>query len=166
MGNIHVDCRELKDFCKKLERFEQSDREQFLEDCCKEVAARFLQKAVDRTPVGVYPAETGRVGGTLKRGWTGGKDIDPVSYANSLRVTHKGNNYIIECTNPTEYASYVEFGHRQHPGQYVPAIGKRLVASWVPGKKFMTISEDEVKGMTPALLSKLIEERMRKLFND
>ena len=25
-----------------------------------------------------------------------------------------------------EYASYVEYGHRQEPGRYVPALGKRL----------------------------------------
>lgn len=166
MGNIHVDYRELENFCKKLEKFNAQDKDLFFSDCCKELAARFLQKVVDRTPVGEYPAETGRVGGTLKRGWTGGKDTSPIAYAKSMPVTRRGKDYVIECINPTEYASYVEFGHRQHPGQYVPAIGKRLVKSWVPGKKFMTISEDEIKGMTPALLSKLIEERMRELFND
>lgn len=36
------------------------------------------------------------------------------------------------------YAPYVEFGHSQEPGRYVPAIGKRLVASYVPGKHFFT----------------------------
>ena len=35
------------------------------------------------------------------------------------------------------YAPYVELGHHQKPGRYVPAIGKRLVRSWVPGKPFL-----------------------------
>lgn len=36
-----------------------------------------------------------------------------------------------------DYASFVEFGHRQTPGRFVPAIGKRLVASKVAGNPFM-----------------------------
>ena len=36
-----------------------------------------------------------------------------------------------------EYAPYVELGHHQTPGRYVPAIKKRLKASWVPGKPFL-----------------------------
>jgi phage gpG-like protein len=36
-----------------------------------------------------------------------------------------------------EYAPYVELGHSQEPGRYVPAIKKRLVASHVDGKPFL-----------------------------
>ena len=36
-----------------------------------------------------------------------------------------------------EYAPYVELGHYQQPGRYVPAIGKRLVASYVAAKPFL-----------------------------
>ena len=36
-----------------------------------------------------------------------------------------------------EYAPYVELGHRQQPGRYVPALKKRLKASKVNGKPFI-----------------------------
>ena len=36
-----------------------------------------------------------------------------------------------------EYAPYVEFGHHQEVGRYVPAIGKRLVREFVPAKPFL-----------------------------
>lgn len=36
-----------------------------------------------------------------------------------------------------EYAAYVEYGHHQQVGRYVPAIGKRLVKSFVPGKPYL-----------------------------
>lgn len=36
-----------------------------------------------------------------------------------------------------EYAPYVEFGHNQEPGRYVPAIGKRLVVSHVAAKPYL-----------------------------
>ena len=35
------------------------------------------------------------------------------------------------------YAPYVELGHHQQPGRYVPKLGKRLVASFVQGKPFI-----------------------------
>lgn len=36
-----------------------------------------------------------------------------------------------------KYAPYVEMGHHQEPGRYVPAIKKRLVRSYVPAKPFL-----------------------------
>ena len=36
-----------------------------------------------------------------------------------------------------KYAPYVELGHHQQPGRYVPAIKKRLVKAWVPPKPYL-----------------------------
>lgn len=36
-----------------------------------------------------------------------------------------------------EYAPFVELGHHQTPGRYVPAIGKRLKKSYVNPKPFL-----------------------------
>ena len=35
------------------------------------------------------------------------------------------------------YAPYVELGHHQQPGRFVPKIKKRLKKSWVNGKPFI-----------------------------
>lgn len=53
-------------------------------------------------------------------------------------ITHKleGKEAVYVGTN-VEYAPYVELGHDQEVGRYVPAIGKRLVASHVDGKPFI-----------------------------
>lgn len=45
----------------------------------------------------------------------------------------KGLKFEMDLTNNFEYAEHVEYGHRQEPGRFVPAIGKRLVADYVPG---------------------------------
>lgn len=45
----------------------------------------------------------------------------------------KGLKFEMDLTNNLEYAEHVEYGHRQEPGRFVPAIGKRLVADYVPG---------------------------------
>lgn len=45
----------------------------------------------------------------------------------------KGIKFEMDLANNLEYAEHVEYGHRQEPGRFVPAIGKRLVADYVPG---------------------------------
>ena len=70
------------------------------------------------------------------------------SYAKSLCTVQTGNlrNSITHKPESddtmligagAEYAPYVELGHHQEPGRYVPAIGKRLVASYVSPKPFL-----------------------------
>jgi len=43
------------------------------------------------------------------------------------------------------YASYVELGHRQKAGRFVPAIGKRLVADFAPAYPFISPTVDQCK---------------------
>ena len=45
----------------------------------------------------------------------------------------KGLKFEMDLANNLEYVEFVEYGHRQEPGRFVPAIGKRLVADYVPG---------------------------------
>lgn len=59
--------------------------------------------------------------GDLRRSWTlTGPD-------------KKGLKFEMDLANNLEYAEHVEYGHRQEPGRFVPAIGKRLKADFVPG---------------------------------
>ena len=161
-----ADYKQLKALADKLKQMETDPRiPQFCEECSKELAARLLALVIPRTPVGVYPEETGKKGGTLRRGWTAGRKTAPSVYANSLPVTKNGSTYTIEVINPVEYASYVEFGHRQEPGRYVPAIGKQLKASWVNGKYMLTISEGELEQIAPRILSQKLERFLEEIFD-
>lgn len=70
------------------------------------------------------------------------QDLCPVD-TGRLRdsITHAYNDdneqvTLLVGTN-VEYAPYVELGHRQQPGRFVPKIKKRLKRSWVPGKPFL-----------------------------
>ena len=150
----NVDFRELQEFRRKMEASLNDDQiNDFIESCAKELAARLLAKAIKRTPVGQYPASTGKKGGTLRRGWTGGKTQGGKAYADSLRVNHYGNTYVIEVVNPVEYASYVEFGHRtrNHEG-------------WVEGKFMLTISEQEVQGDAAKILENKLKRKLGEVF--
>ena len=160
MGNVKF--TSLEKFVDKVETELGEDQVQlFLEACAKELAARLLAKVIKRTPVGQYPE---RVGGTLRRGWTAEKQQDVKSYVESLTINQVGDKYTIEVVNPVEYASYVEFGHRQEPGRFVPAIGKRLKKSWVEGKFMLTISSQEVQEAAPAILEQKLKRKLGEVF--
>lgn len=94
---------------------------------------------------------TGKMGGTLRRGWT----IGP--------IIKEGNTFKVEIINPVEYASYVEYGHRQEPGRYVPALGKKLKKGWVEGRFMMTNSKEEIDRLTPAVIENKLRKYMRTL---
>ena len=84
------------------------------------------------------PKSSGKTGGTLRRGWTIGE------------IRHNGDLYEIEIINPIMYAQYVEYGHRtaNHKG-------------WVKGKFMLTISEQKIQEIAPALLEKKLNEYLR-----
>ena len=87
----------------------------------REIAARLLANVIKLTPVGLGTFDDNgkrvKQGGTLRRGW-------------SVEKIKDGKYRVF---NSVPYALYVEEGHKQTPGRYVPAIGRRLKEAWVPG---------------------------------
>lgn len=160
-----ADFEELKALQERLQRLEDTGVDKFCHEASKELAARLLALVIPRTPVGIYDSEQGKVGGTLRRGWTAGQDASPKEFANSLPVYKNGNNYTIVVKNNVEYASYVEFGHRQTPGRYVPAIGKRLKESFVEGHYMLTFSEDDLRSIAPNILRKKLDKFLAEALN-
>ena len=63
-----------------------------------------------------------------------GRLRDSITHAYSDDSSHE---VILLVGTNVEYAPYVELGHKQQPGRFVPKIKKRLKRSWVPGKPFL-----------------------------
>lgn len=152
-GSGSINFQDFERLQSNLEKLNQTQVDLFIDACAKELAARLLAKVIKRTPVGQYPSGSGKKGGTLRRGWTAGKNQSAVTYAQSLTVHHYGNTYVIEIVNPVEYASYVEFGHRTRGGN-----------GWVEGKFMMTISEQEIRQSAPAIIEKKLMKQLGDLF--
>ena len=91
-------------------------------------------------------------------------EIIAETYAQALPIKKQGSNYLVEVINPVHYASYVEFGHRQEEGRYVPAIGKTLKQGWVQGKYFLTLSEQDLRKKAPAVIEQELEKLLREVF--
>lgn len=108
----------------------------------------------------------GYVGGTLRRGWTNGEKVSNLTeYAKQLPVNVMSNEYKISIVNNVEYAMYVEYGHRQTPGKYVPALGKRLKSAWVPGQFMMTKSLYEVQAIADSVVQRKLNQFIKETLN-
>ena len=107
---------------------------------------------------------SGKTGGTLRRGWTaksheeaaegkGSNQKNVLEYVNGVEVRHVGNTYEIQITNPVEYASYVEYGHRTRGGK-----------GWVTGRFMLTISENEIRSIAPQILERRMMAMLKEVF--
>lgn len=103
-----------------------------IEQSTKRIGTQALRQFKANTPVD---------SGDLRRSWT------------AEGPNYGGGSWTVKLINNKEYASYVEEGHRQTPGRYVPAIGKRLKASWVHGQWFMKRSLEQVNSQLPELIT-------------
>lgn len=127
-----ADFSAFKRFAKSLENvIESKTIERFIEDFLLEMAFRAEGKIKNRTPV-----DTGQ----LRRSWQVGK------------VERKGNDYIVEIYNPTEYAKFVEYGHRTSN-----------LTKWVEGRYMMTIGMKEMEKELPRYLERKTNELMLEI---
>lgn len=182
MPTVKVDLSGLTELQSKIEQL-KNDKDDFYRNCLKDLAMRILRKVVKRTPTGTPPYWAGEeivkkywsgyTGGTMRRGWTAkteeeaksGSEVPIPVHVAGLDVKHEGNDYIIVVQNPVHYASFVEYGHRQQPGRFVPHIGRRLVKSWVQGQFMLKISEDELRSEAPAVIERKMQSFLEEVFN-
>jgi hypothetical protein len=149
MGKMgKFDATGLLELQKELHKLQKP--EAFVESCTKKLAGELLGRAIKKTQIGQYPKGSGKVGGTLRRGWTAGQEIKPEEaekYVDTLPVGHSDKTYSIELINPVEYASYVEYGHRKVNNKGV-----------VEGKKMMTNAEKEMEQIAPRIIEKRVSD--------
>ena len=140
MKGSKLDIKELKAFRDRLDRASQeAELSDFYEQAAKELAARLLTMVKKRTPVRTGNLRGGRNG---SGGWTVGE------------VQKVDGGYQVEVFNPTEYTSYVEFGHRTPGGK-----------GWVKGRFMLTLSEQELEAMAPKILERKLQAFLKQAVN-
>lgn len=153
--SLMVDTRALNKLNAGLKKLSDKGQSHFLEACAKELAAQLLAKVIKRTPVGVYPASSGKKGGNLRRGWTNGASQNARAYVASLGITTTDRVVAVELVNEKSYASYVEMGHRTRANKN----GER---GWVDGERMMEISVNELETITPTILENKIQKALKE----
>lgn len=185
-----VDLKEFRGFEDKLAALgSEKAIDGFYEYAVKQMGARFLRRVIKDTPVEEneairYETMAGEAtlnvkGGALKRGWIGKGDSGPepsageqAAFLAGKPVTKHGKIYELEISNNVGYARFVEYGHRQRVGQYVPTLGKpdkhgvrhgaTLKKSFVRGQYMMTNAAGALEAMAPGLARKLVDDYIRK----
>ena len=138
MKRAKVDVKELKAFRGRLDSLAgKTGLDAFYRQAAKELVARLLTMVKQRTPVDT---------GALRRGWTIGE------------VKAVKGGYEVEVLNPTEYASYVEFGHRT---RLSPEGGR----GWVKGRFMLRFSSDELEAMAPKILERKLKKFLSQAVN-
>ncbi len=138
--SIRIDTSGLREFKEKLENF---DTEALCREIENELAARLLRevKRSGRTPVDT---------GELRRNW-------------QVSNIHMFGKYcVVEVYNATEYAEWVEFGHRRVIK--VKSTGEKKVVGWRPGKFMLTISTKEIDKIKDRLIRQKVEQKFREVF--
>lgn len=155
----NTDFSNLKELAARLDEFTRVNT--LVEDVAKELTARLLGKVIPRTPVGQYSKASGKLGGTLRRGWTtqtqnqaeSGQVASVIDYVNSLEVKKLGKYVIIPIINPVEYASFVEQGHKTRGGK-----------TWVKGRHMLRISIQELENDSPKIIKRKLEQALGEVF--
>lgn len=138
MGLNYSQFRKLRDNFSKL----SDEYEAWLQSFLLNEANRFMALVKPLTPVDT---------GDLRNHWKIGK------------IFRQGDMLCVEIINPMEYASHVEWGHKQTPGRYVPQIGKKLVNDWVEGAHMMQISLDLIYAEMPARFNSEFTKWLKRL---
>lgn len=138
--NVSMDTAELRRFKEKLENI---STDELLKDIAGDLAARLLRKVKrgKRTPVDT---------GELRRNWQ----------VSRIRLFEKF--CVVEVYNATEYAEYVEFGHRLVSKN--KKTGKKRFIKWVPGKFMLTISTKELENMKDRIIRQKVEAWLKEVF--
>lgn len=124
-------------------------------------------KALKESGNGGYVKRTGRKKGVkgkvyrifsssehMRRSW----QLGPVEKVGERK-------FRIPVSNTASYATFVDQGHRQQPGRYVPILGKKLVKSYVEGLHITEKAESAVKKAEQRVAQRVIKahtERLKK----
>lgn len=123
----------LKQLRNKIKDFTKRQKIELCEKIAKETALLLLRRVRYRTPVKT---------GNLRRNWSrSGRQIK--------------NGYQETVFNQTEYAAYVEFGHRKPKNN-----------GWVDGKYMLTKSEKEISDIYQKIAEKQVNKALERLLND
>lgn len=134
---------------------DQTERDiDFIKDVMNQLGNLMIREVKQKTPVGQYDGTvffvrggkllvfegggTARTGGNLRRNWT----LDGVQST--------GDGYVVTISNNTEYAGFVENGHRKVGG------------GWVEGQFFLKITMEEIMDQLPAIVGPAYRDYLTK----
>ncbi|QAT48586.1 HK97 gp10 family phage protein [Caproiciproducens sp. NJN-50] len=132
-------------FQQYMEQLKQlgADLDDSAQRVLSQMNAKAMAETIKQTPVGKYPKGSGKVGGTLRKGWINGG-------------THKvGNGHESKYHNSVYYSLYVNNGHR-----IVSKKGE--TTGWVDGIRMLEYGQNSAQESAQSIFNKEIQRVKKK----
>lgn len=156
MNNINE--RNFSEYMRELKAL-SADLDTVARNVVSKQASIGMRVSIRNTPV---------KSGVLRSGWSAivAHDASPkVGFFRRIinALAHKkGKTWEAGYGNSVSYGLYVNDGHRQQVGRYVPAIGKRLVKPYVPGVHMLEKGIDAANRQTDSIFNEEIDKVKRR----
>lgn len=145
MANVTVDLSGFDELLRKTQELQDnvSSLNQTITD---NLAQHYLAEAIANTPVGeikISPDGTYRSESEhMRRSWE----------------AERINDTTVKVQNTASYASYVNDGHRQRPGRFIPVLGKRLTKSFVKGLHIQEKAEAATRKASDKIMKNALDD--------
>ena len=145
MANVTIDLSGFDELLKKTQELQDnvSSLNQTITD---DLAQHYLAEAIANTPVGeVNISPDGKyrsVSEHMRRSWE----------------AERINDSTVKVLNTASYASYVNDGHRQQPGRFIPVLGKRLTKSFVKGLHMQEKAEAATRKASDKIMKNALDD--------
>lgn len=160
MAKVDCDFSQFDKFVAQIEEATLPEIVRTVESrAVNKLAAEYIAVAKENTPE--KGVQRRQVGGKeivtdsehMKRSW----GAEPAQFV-------PGHGYLAKVYNSASYASYVNDGHRQHVGQFVPILGKRLVKPWINGQHMAEKAKKHTRRIAASVLQKEILRYLKGVF--
>ena len=145
MADVTIDLSGFDELLKKTQELQDnvSSLNQTITD---DLAQHYLAEAIANTPVGAlaispdgkYRSESEH----MRRSWE----------------AERINDSTVKVQNSASYASYVNDGHRQRPGRFIPVLGKRLTKSFVKGLHMQEKAEAATRRASDKIMKNALDD--------
>lgn len=145
MANVTIDLSGFDELLKKTQELQDnvSSLNQTITD---DLAQHYLAEAIANTPVGeTKTSPDGKyrsVSEHMRRSWE----------------AERINDTTVKVFNTASYASYVNDGHRQQPGRFIPVLGKRLTKSFVKGLHMQEKAEAATRRASDKIMKNALDD--------
>lgn len=145
MADVTIDLSGFDELLKKTQELQDniSSLNQTITD---NLAQHYLAEAIANTPVGeTKTSPDGKyrsVSEHMRRSWE----------------AERINDTTVKVQNTASYASYVNDGHRQQPGRFIPVLGKRLTKSFVKGLHMQEKAEAATRRASEKIMKNALDD--------
>lgn len=145
MADVTIDLSGFDELLKKTQEL-QDNVSSLNKTITDDLAQHYLAEAIANTPVGETKTSPDgiyrSVSEHMRRSWE----------------AERINDSTVKVLNSASYASYVNDGHRQQPGRFIPVLGKRLTKSFVKGLRMQEKAEAATRKASDKIMKNALDD--------